>query len=62
MNTKKKSCKSCKGRGVTLAGGKRRQRGKGWAGDFARAQAPNILGSIAGELLKMGLSKMLAPK
>lgn len=59
---KRKSVKKQKGHGVALAGGKRRQHGKGFVGDLARSQGPSIAGSVLGELIKMGLSRMLAGK
>lgn len=55
----KPKVRKSRGSGVTLAGGKRKMKGKGFAGDIFRSQAPSIAGSILGEVIKLGLTKML---
>ncbi len=62
--TKKSSTRKTRGKGTKLAGscGCRSMRGKGFMMDVAKSQGPQILGSILGEIVKMGLSKAISKK
>lgn len=57
---KRKGVRKTRGAGTKLAG--KKMRGKGFVDELIRTQGPGIIGSVVGEMLKLGLSRAMAPK